>query len=746
MSNYDFKALNDKEFEALCTDLLGEFLGHRFERFKPGKDAGVDGRYFTDSGSEVILQCKHWANTPTSQLIVALKRNEKLKLDRLNPKRYILAISNPLSRAEKERISRAFSPHVVKEDDIFGNEDLNDLLSKFPEAERRHYKLWLHSASVLSFISQNGIMGRSDFSLEEIIRKSTRYAITENHKRAIEICEKRHVLIISGDPGVGKTTLAEHICLKYVADEFQFVSVLEDIKEAEQIYIKDTKQVFYFDDFLGRNYLEALNGHEGGHISAFIRRISKDKNKRFILTSRSTILGQGKLFIDAFENDNLKNNEYELLIDGLKQIDKGRILYNHIWHSGLSDEFREEFYINKRYKKVIDHQNFNPRIISFITDPSREESNDVAEYWPYVERSLADPSQIWRHPFEVQLDASQRAIVMLVVLNRRWIEENTLAAAFNRLVDRPGNQNLSGRHEFQTYIRLLTGSFLSRNLRYGLGAYIDIFNPSIGDYLLSRYSTDARMMREGVISLRSVNAVETIIKIREGAISSEKIVNDVLLEIFDEAGEIGFNKFDTAFVAILCKQILKLDVDNLYLVDALSFILAKGKNRGSDSSLEAVACGFLLEIINSEQMVDFLLRNMEDIQTDDDILNTVKIFNKLPATLVSNYSLDEKLLEQIVMSASDSLSDFIELSDAFHGLAWDDTKKAESNIIEMIKDKFDFLGVPIKYEMLKGIAQSIDIRDHLESFIMNSDDFSSENSSHEFSVGSDEIDDLFDRG
>lgn len=45
MSDYDFKPLNDKEFEVLCADLLGEVEGQRFERFKVGKDAGVDGRF-----------------------------------------------------------------------------------------------------------------------------------------------------------------------------------------------------------------------------------------------------------------------------------------------------------------------------------------------------------------------------------------------------------------------------------------------------------------------------------------------------------------------------------------------------------------------------------------------------------------------------------------------------------------------------------------------------------------------------
>ncbi len=42
MSSHDFKGLHDKEFEALCADLLGVSMSVRFERFKPGPDQGVD--------------------------------------------------------------------------------------------------------------------------------------------------------------------------------------------------------------------------------------------------------------------------------------------------------------------------------------------------------------------------------------------------------------------------------------------------------------------------------------------------------------------------------------------------------------------------------------------------------------------------------------------------------------------------------------------------------------------------------
>lgn len=168
VTDYDFKTLDDKEFETLCVDLLGDVMGRRFERFKRGRDAGIDGRYFASSGKEVVLQCKHYANTPIEQLIRKLAKEEFPKLELLRPERYIIAVSNKLSPADKKAIGKAVAPHLRSPDDIFGNEDLNDLLATRPSIERRHYKLWICSSNVLSHLLNKPIVDRSDFSIDQI--------------------------------------------------------------------------------------------------------------------------------------------------------------------------------------------------------------------------------------------------------------------------------------------------------------------------------------------------------------------------------------------------------------------------------------------------------------------------------------------------------------------------------------------------------------------------------------------------
>ena len=162
---------------------------------------------------------------------------EKLKIDRLKPSRYILATSLELSPQNKDTIAAALAPWISTPSDLYGNEDLNDLLAQFSDVERRHYKLWLSSTGVLKTILNTAILGRSDFTLAELKAEAIRYVPTTNHAAAQAKFEKLHILLITGQPGIGKTTLAGQLCLEHVVERgFQLCVIADSIEEAEAIF------------------------------------------------------------------------------------------------------------------------------------------------------------------------------------------------------------------------------------------------------------------------------------------------------------------------------------------------------------------------------------------------------------------------------------------------------------------------------------------------------------------------------
>jgi hypothetical protein len=162
--NYDFSTLHDKDLEELARDILSKKLGVIFQSYKIGTDQGADLRYATNNEeNEIIVQVKHYLGSGISKLKNTLKKEELSKVINLNPKRYILVTSLPLSHRNKEDIKTILNPYILSTDDILGKEDLNNGLRANPEIEEAHFKLWLSSTTVLKRILKNGIKGRSEF-------------------------------------------------------------------------------------------------------------------------------------------------------------------------------------------------------------------------------------------------------------------------------------------------------------------------------------------------------------------------------------------------------------------------------------------------------------------------------------------------------------------------------------------------------------------------------------------------------
>ncbi|EIJ44119.1 hypothetical protein BegalDRAFT_3300 [Beggiatoa alba B18LD] len=610
MTDYDFKTLNDKEFEVLCTDLLSSEYGVRYERFKAGRDGGVDGRFFSSDGKETILQCKHWISTPLNTLISRLESEEKPKVEKLKPARYILMLSHPLSREDKTKIVKIFAPYL-KDSDIFGKEDLNDLLARHAEVERRHYKLWLSSTNVLQYMLNKPIYDRSNDEFKSIRESAHLYIKTENHDRAIKKLEARRTVIITGSAGIGKTTLARHLLLHYVLEDFKLFVISEDIQEAEEVFQNSEKQLFYFDDFLGRNYLEALTGHEGSKIVHFIGRVRKSPNTRLLLTSRTTILNQGKIFHDEFQHNKLDQNEYELTLDSLSNLDKAKILYNHLWHSNLAKDFIEQIYLNKRYRDVIKHQNFNPRLINYITDPDRVSSDDtpIAEYWNYISKTLDNPIDVWEHSFTVQLDDFGRALVLLVTLNMRSIDESLLSEAYQRYVSIPEHNNLHGKRDFSLNIKHLTGSFLKRVIYGKNEPFFNLFNPSVGDYILRRYANDTVSLKAGFLSLRTINSLNTLSDLSKNEIINSTIAKNIAEGLLDKAVLVSFKDYLPDYIA---KLILIVRTHNSSLVPsepniakAIDFLVNLSSDITSEIDANNIAEGLAEGLLDKAVLVSF---------------------------------------------------------------------------------------------------------------------------------------------
>ena len=107
---------------------------------------------------------------------------------------------------------------------------------------------------MLERVLNAGIFGESDRHLDRDRQRLSRYVPNPSFDRAQTLLDESHFCIVAGIPGIGKTTLAE-VLLADLVDRHGFSAyrVAHDLSELRAIKNPKSKQVFYFDDFLGQD-------------------------------------------------------------------------------------------------------------------------------------------------------------------------------------------------------------------------------------------------------------------------------------------------------------------------------------------------------------------------------------------------------------------------------------------------------------------------------------------------------------
>lgn len=539
---YTFETINVKDLESIARDLLSKRLGVNFQSFKVGKDKGIDLRYSTnDFENNIIVQVKHYLGSGFNKLRTKIINDELPKILNLNPKRYILVTSIGLSPQNKDLIKSDLAPFIQNTEDIIGKDDLNNLLGEYPEIEKRHFKLWLSSTTIISQILNNGIIGRSEFTSERIIERIKLFVPNKTHNEATEILNSHHLLIITGAPGVGKTMLANMLTYQLLSENFELVYIASEIKEAEELFDQTKKQVFYFDDFLGSNYYDlSITRNYDSTLIHFIERIKSSKNKRLLLTCRTTILNHAIESSEKLSSSKIEISRYEVKIEDYRKIDKAKILYNHIYFSTLSQNFRQEIFKDKFYWKIIDHRNYNPRIIEFFTDNDRITETTPEEYQNQITDFLENPSLIWNKAFSKQItDEARMLILTLFSAGSMFAYETLLIELFDSRINFEIRKNgyIRRSNTFFQAVKELLGGFIVRTRRIDYNktdyVYYDFFNPSINDFLIWYLSNENEEEIINIIeSALYIEQFTSRFSIKETRYSKKIIINGQIYQKF----------------------------------------------------------------------------------------------------------------------------------------------------------------------------------------------------------------------
>ena len=497
MPTYDFHTLSDADFAELVRDLLSESLGTRFQSFTQGPDGGIDLLSGPSQSDGIIVQCKHFSGSGFSKLRAKLAAIELPKVRRLRPQHYIIATSVGLTPGNKSDLLELFTPYCSRLDDIYGRDDLNGLLRDHPAVERSHYKLWLTSVPVLQQVLHQDRLTWNALTQDEIERKLSRYVQTRAYDAAMKVLEQHNYCILSGIPGIGKTTLAQVMVARLLQDGFELIAVSDDVREAFDLLDPTRRQVVYYDDFLGRSSLEErLGKNEDKRLLSLLNKAARSAQLKVILTTREYILADAQRLHEQLNARQIEIGKCIVRIEDYSRVDRARILYNHVYFSSLPTEYAATLLRDRAYIKIVDHRNYTPRIIEWMTGNAKVPAIPPEEFVKEFVGALDNPLEIWKHAFENQITADERAVLFTLASVAGTIDFDDLRrvwAAFRKLPD--GSQCQDGRERFSTAIKHLEGSFI-RTERGRMAIGVSFHNASINDYVMRHLGADRNLVNE----------------------------------------------------------------------------------------------------------------------------------------------------------------------------------------------------------------------------------------------------------
>lgn len=540
--------------------------------FPRGQDGGID---LTDDliGLNILIQVKHYLKSSYSTFKSSLEK-ELIKVERHKPKDYYIFTSQALNPMQITEVYTIFKEYMTNERNIITKDDIDTFLAdeKNMDVLRGQFKLWITTDMVLKDYLNQDVFIDSEVLISDIHNDIKYFEQTGVFNSCLEILEKERIVLLYGDPGVGKTLNSKMLLLNYIKKDYRVrYSSNGNILELKKAITsnRDAKEIIFLDDCLGQHYFKMIEGHDEELLS-LIKHVGLYPNKTLILNTRVTILNEARNSSEELER--FFGRERIVLkkidINKVSDIEKAKIFYKILKKNNVSNDHYQYLRDNHKYLKIVQHQNFNPRIIEYIALPDKIKDVPNNEYFKFVMNNLDNPKDIWKNEFEQRIGDTDRIFMyILYSLTDTFIPSEILESCFNYYISKNITVDLTLNHFNDTLQRL--NQSMVKIIDVNGVKKIGVLNPSINDYMnfvIYHNKLLLEKLRSNSMYLEQLEKLHPTKSFRD--LLKELVLKNKLMEYNTIKKELIFNiEFNTIVENDIYCERRQLDVELLFTMD-----------------------------------------------------------------------------------------------------------------------------------------------------------------------------------
>jgi len=425
-------------FQDLAVSIAEVEYDRPVSRVAKVRDHGRDGWFYglpeskvkKNDQRETTIQCKHFSgrNTKLTPASLSSELTSVRKVVSSNRAHgYILITNANVTEGDRLEISKALRGCGVNRPYIFGRDWVIAKILEHPRV--RALVPRVYGLGDLGWIIDDRARQQAEAILDTMGDDLRCYVPTLSHRKAVEALARHRIVLLLGDPAVGKSTIAAALSL-----------AATDEDESEAIYVRNPEEfvsgwdpnienrLFWIDDAFGSIQYAPELMDRWNKVLLIFKAAVRRKN-RFIITSRTYIWRQAESALKRSAFPPLKDGRVVVDVEQLSDLEKRRILYNHLKFGGQPRTFLKK--LVPHLEGLVASQDFRPEIARRLGSPAF--TTKLLPTADELSNFFGNPEEFLRDTLS-NLDANLRAAVGLIFVNAGRLTTPIRADATTSLV------------------------------------------------------------------------------------------------------------------------------------------------------------------------------------------------------------------------------------------------------------------------------------------------------------------------